>query len=141
MALSFAPVPVPTPETQPFWDGLARGQVLLPRCSSCGSWQFPPYCFCKICGSEQCQWTRTSGRGRLYSYVIARRPWPEWNRDGPMSVALVELEEGPRLVSTVIGCTQDPQHLILDMPLTAAFERFGEDRTLLCFRPAAKADE
>lgn len=130
-------VPVQTPETAVFWEGVAAGELRLPRCSECARWYFPPSFLCPFCSSRNMKWSPASGRAKLYSYVIAQRPLPQWRISQPMSVALVELEEGPRLVSTVIDCEQTPQALVLDMPLIATFADFGE-RRMLCFRRAAR---
>ena len=75
-----------------------------------------------------------SGDATLYSYVIHHRPLPQWETEGPRSVAIVELAEGPRLISSVVGCDQTPEALKLDMPLQAVFVPF-DDITVLCFEP------
>ncbi len=86
------------------------------------------------------QWFDASGRATLYSYVIHERPLRNWGTEGPRSVAIVELEEGPRMVSSVVDCEQTPEALQLDMALTATFVPFDET-TVLCFRPSANAGE
>jgi len=131
-------VPVPTPETQPYFDALADNRLSLPVCLSCGRAFFPPTSVCPFCASRDVQWRDMSGRASLYSFSIIAKPWEQWGLPGPMSVALVELEEGPRLVSTVIGCPQTPEGLVLDMPLQAAYRSFGDGMTLLCFEPAGE---
>jgi uncharacterized OB-fold protein len=75
-----------------------------------------------------------SGRGRLYSYVINQRPHPAF--DGPYAIAVVELEEGPRMMTNIVGCEQTPEALVLDMPLAVSFEVASDDITLPLFRPA-----
>jgi uncharacterized OB-fold protein len=129
-------VPVPTPETQPFWDGVRAGELRLPRCRACGQAYFPPSPVCPHCTSRDIEWITASGAATLYSYVIHQRPSKLWNVDGPMSVALVALAEGPMVLSTVVGCEQTPQALVLDMPLQATFVPF-EEITVLAFEPAA----
>ena len=76
-----------------------------------------------------------SGRATLASYVINYRPHPAW--DEPYSIAIVELEEGPRMMSNVVGCPQTPEALQLDMPLQVAFEVLDEEISLPLFTPAA----
>jgi len=78
-----------------------------------------------------------SGRGKLSSYVINHRPHPAWSE--PYSIALVELDEGPRMMSNVVGCPQTPEVLVLDMPLEVCFERLTDEITLPLFRPAGGA--
>ncbi len=129
-------IPVPTPETQPFWDGVESGELRLPRCTDCGGAYFPPSPVCPACTSRRTEWITASGDATLYSYVINHRPPSGWDSDGPMSVALVRLAEGPMLVSTVVDCEQTRQALVLDMPLRATFRRFA-GTAVLCFAPEA----
>jgi len=75
-----------------------------------------------------------SGRGTLASYVINERPQPPW--DAPYSIAIVELEEGPRMMSNVVECPQTPDALQLDMALEVTFEALDEEISLPLFRPA-----
>jgi uncharacterized OB-fold protein len=131
-------VPVPTPETQPYWDGIAEGKVRITRCRSCAQPFFPPSPVCPHCTSQDIEWFDASGRASLYSYVIHHRPLPYWGTEGPRSVALIELAEGPRLVSSVVGCDQTPEALRIDMELRATFVPF-DDTTLLCFEPTDAA--
>ncbi len=70
------PVPVPTPETQPFWDGCAAGELRIQRCDDCGRPYFYPRPVCPACGSQNVRWFTASGRATLYSYVINHRPAP-----------------------------------------------------------------
>lgn len=132
-------VPVPTPETQPFWDGVAVGELRLPRCSACSFVFFPPTAVCPRCAAKNPDWIVASGDASLYSYVIHHRPVAQWGTEGPRSVALVELAEGPRLVSSVVNCEQTPEALELDMALRAVFIPF-DDTTVLCFEPATGAN-
>ena len=127
-------VPVPTPETQPFWDGIAAGELRLPRCRACGEAYFPPSPVCPHCTSRDIEWFTASGDATLFSYVIHQRPSKLWKADGPMSVALVSLAEGPMILSTVVGCAQTPEALVLDMPLRATFVPF-EEISVLAFEP------
>lgn len=128
-------VPVPTPETQPYWDGVAAGELRLPRCADCGGAYFPPSPVCPSCTSRRIEWFTASGDATLYSFVIHQRPSKLWHADGPMSVALVALAEGPMVLSTVLGCPQTPEALVLDMPLRATFTLFDETK-VLAFEPA-----
>lgn len=128
-------VPVPTPETQPYWDAIAERRLRITRCGSCAEVFFPPSPVCPACSAQDIEWFDASGRATLYSYVIHERPLPYWETDGPRSVAMVELAEGPRLISTIVGCDQTPDALVLDMELQATFVPFDE-ATVLAFEPA-----
>jgi uncharacterized protein len=134
MTKASRPVPRPTPETQHFWDGTRAGELRLQRCNDCQHVYFPPRPFCPSCSSRSVSVFKASGRGKLLSYVINYRPHPAW--DGPYSIAIVELDEGPRMMSNVVGCEQTPTALVLDMPLTVTFERASDEIALPLFKPA-----
>ena len=137
MADSARPLPKPTPETQHFWDGARRGELLLQRCDACHSAYFPPRPFCPSCASRAVSVFRASGRATLYSYVISHRPAPGFTP--PYAIAVVELDEGPRMMTNIVGCPQTPEALVLDMPLEVVFEPIDERITLPLFRPAREA--
>ncbi|MEX0735176.1 MAG: zinc ribbon domain-containing protein [Steroidobacteraceae bacterium] len=127
--------PCPTPETAHFWNAIRSGQLVIDRCGSCGHVAFPPRGFCPKCLSEDVGVLRCSGRATLYSYVINHRPPAIWGRD-PISVALIRLEEGPLLLSTVMGVDQTPQALKIDMPLQVIFHKLTDAVSLPVFVPA-----
>lgn len=127
-------LPIPTPETRHFWDGCAEGELRLQRCAAgCGPY-FPPRPFCPRCASRDVEVFPASGRASLYSYVINHRPRPDMGTE-PHSIAVVTLEEGPRMMTNIVGCPQTPEALVLDMPLKVTFQRFG-DIALPLFAPA-----
>jgi uncharacterized OB-fold protein len=128
-------VPVPTPETQPFWDGCAAGELRIQRCTDCGKPYFYPRPVCPACGSRNVEWFTASGRATLYSYVINHRAAPGFAGDVPYAIAVVQLEEGPRMMSNIVGLPATPETLVLDMPLQVTFETRG-DVSLPQFQPA-----
>ena len=125
--------PVPTPETQPYWDGCAAGELRLQRCTHCDTFYFPPRPFCPDCLSDEVVWKPLSGRATLHTYVINHRAAPGF--EAPYAIAVVQLEEGPRLMSNIVGVPQTPEALELDMALQVAFEDRG-DVQVPVFRPA-----
>ena len=127
------PLPQPTPETQHFWDGTKEGELRLQRCRDCGHVYFPPRPLCPACSSRNVEAFAASGRGSLLSYVINQRQHPSF--DSPYAIALVQLEEGPTMMSNIVDCEQTPEALVLDMPLTVTFEYHG-DIAIPLFRPA-----
>ncbi|MGA5759678.1 MFS transporter [Nonomuraea bangladeshensis] len=131
------PAPVPIPETLPFWEGAANGELRVQRCASCERHYFYPRPFCPACGSADVAWTTVSGAARLLSYVINHRPLPPFDPATPVVVALVELAEGPRLMTNIVGVPPEPEHLELDMPLQVCFVERGE-HTLPVFAPAGE---
>ncbi|HET9896869.1 MAG TPA: OB-fold domain-containing protein [Streptosporangiaceae bacterium] len=129
------PVPVPTPETQPFWDGCAAAELRLQRCLDCEQAYFYPRPVCPACGSARVEWFTASGDATLYSYVINHRPAPGFEEDAPYAIAVVQLAEGPRMMTNLAGVPSTPEALVLDMPLRVAFEQRG-DMSLPLFQPA-----
>ena len=127
------PVPKPTPETDHFWAGAREGQLKLQRCSDCDTVYFPPRPFCPSCISRDVEVINASGRGKLYSYVINQREHP--GHDGPYSIAVVELVEGPRMMTNIINCEQTPEALVLDMPVEVVFEPITDEISLPYFQP------
>ncbi len=127
-------LPQPTPETQHYWEGCAAHELRLQRCLDCKDSYFPPRPFCPKCGSRSVEVYKASGKAILYSFVINHRPRPDMGTE-PHSIAVVELAEGPRLMTNIVGCPQTPEALQLDMPLEVTFETFGAI-TLPFFKPA-----
>ena len=127
------PVPVPTPETEHFWAGTRVGELRLQQCIDCQTTYFPPRPFCPICASRAIEIVCASGRGSLASYVINQRPHPAF--DGPYAIALVELEEGVRMMSNLLNIEQTPDALILDMPLQVTLQPLSDDIVLPYFEP------
>ena len=127
-------LPVPTPETQHYWDGAKEGELRLQRCDACAHVYFPPRPFCPECSGREVSVFAASGRGTLHSYVINHMKAPGF--EPPYTVAVVELEEGPRLMSNILDCPATPEALVLDMALEVTFEKVTEDITLPQFKPA-----
>ncbi|MDQ2803839.1 MAG: Zn-ribbon domain-containing OB-fold protein [Pseudomonadota bacterium] len=126
--------PQPTPETQHFWDGTRAGELRLQRCAICGKVYFPPRPFCPACASRDVGILAASGKAILYSYVIHHRPVPGFTP--PYAIAVVQLVEGPRMMTNIVDCPQTPEALALDMPLEVVFQPMDEQITLPLFRPA-----
>jgi uncharacterized protein len=125
------PLPVPTPETAHFWEGTRLGELRIQVCDDCAHTYFPPRPFCPRCASRSVSLRRASGRGTLYSYAISHLPAPGFTP--PYSIAVVELEEGPRLMTNIVGCPQEPDTLQLDAPVQVVFVKQNEDITLPLF--------
>ena len=117
-----------------FWAACAKGELRLQRCDACRHVYFPPRPFCPQCASREVSVIKAAGTGRLHSYVIHHRPAPGFTP--PYAIAVVELDEGPRLMTNIVGCPQTPEALQLDMRLEVTFARQSEEITLPFFRPA-----
>jgi uncharacterized protein len=128
------PKPVPTPETKHYWEGARAGELRLQRCQSCTKAYFPPRPFCPFCASGDTVVFRASGRATLYSYVIHHRPMPGF--EPPYAIAVVTLEEGPRLMTNLVGVAQTPEALELDMPLEVTFQKLDDEISLPVWKPA-----
>ena len=127
-------IPQPTPETKHYWDGANVGELRLQTCNSCDHTYFPPRPFCPECGSRDVKVITASGKGRLYSYIINHLPAPGYTP--PFVVAVVELDEGPRIMTNIVDCPQTPEAMELDMPLEVTFERLNDEISLPQFKPA-----
>jgi uncharacterized OB-fold protein len=102
------PRPTPSPPTEAFWAATADSRFLLQRCRACGSAQFYPKATCTTCGSSDLDWEAASGRGTLHTYTVARRPThPAFEGAEPYVVAIIELEEGPRVTSNLVDCAPE----------------------------------
>jgi uncharacterized protein len=128
-------LPKPSPETRHFWDGCKAGELRLQRCRSCSETYFPPRPFCPCCASRDVEVFTASGKATLYSYVINHRPRADIGTE-PHSIAVVELAEGPRMMTNVINCPQTPEALQLDMPLQVVFGNESDEISLPYFEPA-----
>ena len=128
------PLPTPTPETQHFWDGTREGELRLQRCDDCSESYFPPRSFCPACSSRNVSVYAASGRATLHTYVISERDVPGF--EAPYAIAVVELAEGPRMMTNLTGTPQTPEALQLDMALEVTFEAVSDEISLPLFRPA-----
>lgn len=130
------PLPQPTPETQPFWDGARDGKLMIQFCNQCQKSYFYPRPYCPFCMSEDTEWRQASGKATLHTYLINHRPPPGFEADAPYAIAIVQLDEGPRMMTNLVDVEQTPEALTIDMPLEVAFEQANEQITLPKFRPA-----
>ena len=137
MAASQRPIPEPTPETAHYWEGARAGELRIQRCTSCEQAYFPPRPFCPACSSRDVAVEVASGRAALHSYVIHHRDTPGF--EAPYAIAVVELEEGPRMMSNIVECDQTPEALQIDMALEVTFLPLTDEIHLPVFRPAGGA--
>jgi uncharacterized OB-fold protein len=128
------PRPVPTPTSQPFWDGLARHEVTVQHCDACGGWVHYPRHRCPVCLSDRLSWRVVAGHGTVYTFTIARRPTAAPFADEvPQVIAVVELDIGVRLTTTLVDV--NPVDVRIGMPVAAVFDAEDGGVTLLRFRP------
>jgi uncharacterized OB-fold protein len=115
---------------------LRERKLLMPRCDECKAYWFPPSALCPHCSSAKWSWTVTSGRGRVFSYVVYHRVYhPAFAEDVPYTVGVIELDEGPRMISNVIGIA--PDKVVCDMKVEVEFQPITDTITLPKFKPVA----
>jgi hypothetical protein len=133
-ATEFSPAPAPTELTEPFWGGGLSGELRLQKCGNCGHIRYPVATICPDCWSADYDWTAMSGRGTVQSYIVFERAYHEaWADRVPYTVALIELAEGPVLISNVTGV--DPAAVRVGQPVTAVFGRRSATAALPQFTP------
>ena len=129
------PVPRPGPESVPYWQGAKQHKLLIPHCKSCDHYWFPPSQRCPNCLSPDFAWAESSGRGKVYSFVVFHRVFhPAFETEVPYVVALIELEEGPRLLSNIIGIP--PEDVRCEMKVKVTFDDVTAEATVPKFVPA-----
>ena len=132
------PVPVPDNVTAPFWEAAKQGRLLIQRCPGCGARQFYPQISCRECLSEELEWMEAEGQGTVYSYtIIHRAPNRPFEPDVPYTVALVDLEEGCRMLTNVVDVS--PEDVRVGMPVEVLFEEITPEISLPKFRPRRKS--
>lgn len=132
--MSTRPIPGADHVTDPFWHAAADGRLLVQRCMNCGTAQHYPRAMCRECAGET-QWELCSGHGTVYTFSIVRQNrTPPFDALVPYVVAMIDLEEGARMMGNVTDC--DPDAVRIGMPVEVWFETLGAGRALPQWRPA-----
>jgi uncharacterized protein len=114
------PLPTPAPWDEPFWANARRGVLSVQRCGSCGRLQFYPRPVCVACFGRALEWQPVSGRGRIHSFTLVRAPQhPAFRPDVPIVLAEIELDEGVRMLSRIVGA--ETAAVALGAPVTVVF--------------------
>ena len=129
------PRPGLTPDNRFFWDGVRDRKLLIQRCAGCGRLQHPPAPMCPRCHGFAMDALPASGRGTVHSFVVFHHP-PVPPFAYPNVIVLVDLEEGTRLVSRLVGV--DPDSVAIGMAVEVGFETVDGDLALHYFRPATR---
>ena len=128
-------LPAPDLETQPFWDGCKEGRFLIRHCNACGEDHFYPRPFCPTCWSDDVAWKEASGRATLYTFsIVHQNDLPPFGERVPYVAAIVELEEGPRVMTNIEGVEHDA--LRIGMPLVVDYKPISDDVTIAVFTQA-----
>lgn len=128
------PLPRPNPDSRPFWDACRKHKFQFQKCAQCGSMRWPPAFICPHCHSGEYRWVEVSGRGKIYTYAVIHRAYrPEFADDLPYVTAIIELEEGVRMLSNIIEC--DPARLACDMDVELVWDDITGEFSLPKFKP------
>jgi uncharacterized OB-fold protein len=122
-------------ESRPFWDAAREGRFLIARCGACGEAHHYPRPFCPSCWSDDVSWEAASGGATLYTYsTVFMNDLPPFRDRLPYVAAVVDLDEGPRVMTNVVGCA--PEDLTIGMRLRVDFQPLTDEITAPVFRPA-----
>lgn len=122
------PAPEPNPETQPFWDAAARGELLIRRCNSCGEAHYYPRSICPFCASDDTAWEKASGTGVVYSFSVMRQT------SIPYVIAYVTLAEGPTMITNIVDV--DSEAVRIGQKVRLSFQPSEGGPPVPAFRPA-----
>jgi uncharacterized OB-fold protein len=119
--------------TEPFWEGTRCGELRVQRCRACGHWRWTPLLACPRCWSEDGEWARTGGQGTIYSFTIVHRPVDPASFRAPYALAIVQLDEGPHLLTNIVDC--EPNAVRIGMRVAVRFERIDDEISVYPFAP------
>ena len=135
MASYVKPLPIINEETKPYWEYCQKHELRMQKCTQCGHIRFPISILCPQCHSMDSQWEKLSGKGSIYSYTVYRVAYhPAFKNDIPYVVAIIQLDEGPRMESNIIGCK--PENVKIEMRVEVSFEDVTAEVSLPKFKPA-----
>lgn len=142
MTVAYTDKPIPHPalwgvlyrSSTPLWEGVKQEKLLIQKCKGCGKILHPPRPMCPACQSTESEHIEASGKGKIYSYVTYHKS-PHKGFKAPYSVVLVELEEGPRVISNMVDVK--PEEIKIGMPVKVAYEKIDDKLTLFKFKKTA----
>ncbi len=128
------PLPRIDEESRGFWEALQRHELYVQRCRGCSTTRFYPRAVCPVCMSSDVEWVRCSGRGTVYSFTVTHQNQaPGFRESLPYVLAVVELAEGPRMMTNVDGCA--PDDVRIGMAVVVEYEDVTPEITLAKFKP------
>jgi len=131
------PLPEVTDLTKPFWQAAKQGKLMIQRCRECGEHIFYPRNICTRCMSSTLDWVQASGKGKVHTFtVIHYPPFPSFQNDVPYALAVIELDEGPRMMSNIVGCAPTDVHI--GMNVEVIFDPVNDEIAIPRFRPTPK---
>jgi uncharacterized protein len=131
------PVPEPTRDSRPYWDGLREGRLVIQQCGACGKLRHYPRPVCDACYSMETTWRQVSGHGTVHSWTVAHHPFhPGFKSELPYVLVTVDLDEGVRMLAQIRGLEVDA--LAVGRPVTMVAERVTDELALPVFVPATR---
>lgn len=129
------PLPKPNADNKAFWDGCKEHQLRFQKCQNCGLVRWPPSLICPNCYSKDAKWLTVSGKGKVYSFAVYHQAFhPAFANELPYVTAIIQLAEGPYLLSNIVGCK--PEDIKCDMPVEVTWDDISPDFSLPKFKPA-----
>ena len=133
------PKPVPSWDNYEFWAACQRHELRIQRCTDCGEYRFQPRPYCPACQSRSFEWPLISGKGTVYTYTISYPPvLPAFEAKTPFNAVVVQLDEGPFMVSNLIGWPQEAE-IPIGLPVEVVFDDIDEELTIPQFRARGAA--
>ena len=127
-------VPTPDADSKPFWDGCRDHKLMFQKCGACGQVRWPPCILCPQCLSQETQWIEAGGRGTIYTFAVYHQAFhPAFQNKLPYVTAIVELNEGPMLLTNIVGCS--PDSLECEMPVQVIWDDVSDEFSLPKFQP------
>ena len=128
------PLPVVNGDTAPYWEYCKKHELRMQKCKQCGYIRFPASIVCPKCHAMEAEWEKLSGKGTVFSFIVYRLAYhPAYQNDIPYVVAIIQLDEGPRMESNVTGC--EVEDVKIDMPVEVYFDDVTDTISLPKFRP------
>lgn len=129
------PLPKTNELNAPYWEAARKHKLRIQKCRDCGQWSADFSRLCMNCGHEALEWTEASGQGTVWSYGIFHKSYfPSFVKDAPYNVAIVQLDEGPRVYTNLVGVSNDA--IRIGMPVRTFFDDVTDTATLIKFEPA-----
>ncbi|MBW2544995.1 MAG: Zn-ribbon domain-containing OB-fold protein [Deltaproteobacteria bacterium] len=130
------PLPKINADTKEFWEGCREHLIKIQKCADCGFVRWPPSFICPQCHSQKTDWIASTGRGSVYTFVVNHIAYhPAFRENLPYVVAVVELDEGPHLLTNIVDC--DPGEVLCDMPVEVVWDDITDEFSLPKFRPVS----
>ncbi len=127
-------LPIPDGDSEGFWEGCRSSELRLQFCLSCSTYRYAPKRICPFCWSTEFEWRTTTGRGQVYTFTIEHHAYhPAWKEDVPYVIAIIQLEEGPRMTSRIVGVK--PEDVRIGLPVQVTFNKATEEISLPLFKP------